>query len=203
MSEALLASLKVFPAQSRKEDPAGEDIEAIRFSIQEKAYKDGYEKGYAQAELDLSDHQGKTQQALADLVGKVDTLAAHIEASHYQALQRILREVLPALAKEQMADEIAAIIRQTAAAGMAGKISVQAAPDFVTELESKLGDGGLRDRLDFKASPDCAAFAVDLAWENGGAQIETENVLAKCLAILDQGAAENTGKQEDHEHGRS
>ncbi|MCI5045776.1 MAG: hypothetical protein MRY72_13865 [Aquisalinus sp.] len=206
MSEALLSSLKVFPVRAPREKAAGEDPDTIRQAIRDEAYTNGFEKGYAQAEADLAERQDKTESALADLLGKVDMLAASIETEHHQALRRILIDVLPALAEQQALDEIAEIIKEAGSVGLAGTITVQANAKMRAALESKVTDQALRGRLSFQEVPQQADYVIDLAWENGGAQIDTTVVIEKCLGVLNADTSgpeivNNAGKQVGDEHG--
>ncbi len=206
MTEALLTSLKVFPVRAPKEKPAGEDPEAMRQAIRDEAYRNGFEKGYAEAEADLSARQDNTERALADLVGKVDMLAASIEIGHYQAVRRILIDILPTLAEKQAIDEITEIIRDAASGGLSGQINVQANTMMREALENRIADEALRERLLFQEKPQQEDYVVNLSWENGGAKIDTSVALEKCLEVLEANITgleivNNAGKQVDDEHG--
>lgn len=185
MEAALREKLAIF---SKDDAPRPEEVRRQE-RARSTAYDEGFKAGIEEARKMAEDRSGQIDAALRTLPQLVDQLAIQIEESHGRAVNAALKAVLPRLAATGAADEVMAVILETARGDLDGVVEVHASIAFSQELAPILSQ--ITSQTNIRLVPDSSlsGYAITLSWDGGGGEMDISGMTDRCLALLDSAGA--------------
>ena len=183
MEQALRDKLAIFSHNA--EAPRPEEVRRNE-KTRSAAYQDGYKAGIAEAQKNAADKTAEIESIMRTLPGMVERLAADIEASHARAVTAALKAALPRLAEKAAADEVLAVIMETARGDGNGTVEVRASIPFSQELAPILAQ--ITSQTNIRLVPDSGlnGYAIRLSWDGGGGEMDISGMVDKCLGLIDR-----------------
>ena len=183
MHAALRRKLTVFtpPQPSGFPDPAHEEALSDARTM---AYEEGYRAGRLEAEQEAEDSKARLDQTVAEMADQLNRIVMEVENSHQRSIKELLGVALPALAETAAAAEITSIIVKAAGSRLAGGLQVTAHQKMAQQLAAHLEKVALLPPVKIIPDKECDELAVQLSWQDGGAEIDIGAAVKACLNTL-------------------
>ena len=185
IEQSLKNTLTVFPIPGRKME-ALEMTENVEDTIRAVAFDEGYRLGKEEAEEASTLRATGVEEHLVQIVQHIDAVTAQIEESHRTAIVSVLETALPALARQTMSEEVAAVIADATKGHLSGAVIIKCHPELVLELEPIVSELTASHELKVVPDEEQEPLAVTLEWDQGNAEIDVQRVIEACLAAFQQ-----------------
>lgn len=179
-NNVITADLTVFHDSPRMDFEEAEDV---LDEVPQPTYDDGVRDGKAQSDLVYLNTIGVMQKALDELQEKIKEVASDIEIRHLSAVTACLKTAMPSLVASGTAGEVQKLISEVSKLSLSANLQFRAHPDGVDDCK-RLCELSAAN-IDVTADPELEVGQVQLLWKNGGAEVNTSEVMQSFLQRLD------------------
>ena len=189
MTSSLLNNLQVFPVPGRESAEEAEQREQMEVFAREDALRqEGYAQGFEEGKSASDQAYEEKVQILSEvgeqMIAQMEAIGRQIEESHSRALTSILEASMPHFAKKQTVHEVRAILEEVTHGKLQGDITLKASAEMTEKLKTAFESLSANFTINFEADENELGHGVQMQWEHGGAEVNIENVLERCLALI-------------------
>ncbi len=186
--------LERFDPPSRPEDPAdggaGDAGEPVADLADDMVPAVAEISPEPDAEPDHYHDPGPTLERIADLLeaclANAIDLRRSAERAAADAFGRAAEAVIPVLAGRGFAEEIAAAARALATGAAPQEIVLDVSAEELEGVSKALEERGATGGIRLRTSPHLGPGQAEVAWADGGAEIDVERLTTEALRILEQ-----------------
>ena len=136
------------------------------------------------AEPDISTHFAALSKCMEEIAADEGRLRAEIRREFAIAFASAARHVIPSLAVEGFAAELAKAVISLSEMSGGRQIQIALAPDMVSRLRDELLASDAELSIELVANDSLDAGRALLTWQGGGAEFDTERLAEAALEIL-------------------
>ena len=198
MDATLREKLVVFSTSNPNEPFEPNNVDPFE-EARETAFAEGRDAGIAAAEQQAEAEGTQTEQAILEMADQLNNVVADIEQSHGRAIYKALQVILPAIVEQEVLTQVKNTICAVSVRALEGKIRIRTSAAFAKELSPVLMKVEHARRFSVEPDATIKGYAVQLAWEGGGGEIDLEAAIIECLDILKPGDAQSTTSPQNNE----